>query len=64
MHALRQTVVLTIVGEIGTITSVENLKFRILSKDAQVFLGLFLTLFVDECNGGFNSDGHRILILG
>ena len=64
MHALWQTIILAIVGEIGTITSVEYLKLRILSEDTQMLLRLLLTLLVDEIDGGLEGDRHWVFILG
>ena len=46
MHGLRQTVILAIVSQIGSIAAIQYFEFRVLFKCLNMLLGILLTLFL------------------
>ena len=64
VHRLWQTVVLTVVNQIWTVTSVHHLQFRIFEEELHVLLALLSALVLNQGDSLFEGDGHRIAILG
>ena len=64
MQVLGDTVVLAVVCQIGTVTTVEQFQFGILNEYLHVLLVLLLAFLVDELNSLFKRDGHGVGTLG
>ena len=64
MQVLGQTVVGTVVSQVGTVAAVEHRQLTVFLERLQQLLSLLLALVLNQFHGIGNTDGQRVGVLG